>query len=159
MSATRPGSPPPATRPAAVVYARSARAAGVTGAACLLALAACRSDPVPQPRPRLGGPERSARAPDPDAGRTAAQLPGWAAIDRAVAAGALEHVVVATPIESVGALFRTYRLLGPRDQPGELLVERTGDGLGLTIRLGRFGEPELEAAVLETIRRQLRDAG
>jgi hypothetical protein len=79
-------------------------------------------------------------------------------VDRAVAAGAIEHLVVATPIESIGVRFRTYRLLGPRDQPGELIAERTDDGLALTIRLGRFGLPDLEAAVLAKVRERLADA-
>jgi hypothetical protein len=82
---------------------------------------------------------------------------GWDAVDRAVAAGAIEHLVVATPIESIGVRFRTYRLLGPRDQPGELTAERTDQGLNLTIRLGRRGLPDLESAVLDEIRKRLTD--
>tara|TARA_R110000782_G_scaffold29795_3_gene74049 strand:+ start:5953 stop:6255 length:303 start_codon:yes stop_codon:yes gene_type:complete len=99
------------------------------------------------------------QAADPAQNRTPAQLPGWARIDRAVAGGAIEHLVVATPVETIGVRFRTYRLLGPRDQPGELLVERTETDLKLTIRLGRFGDPELEQAVLAEIRKALANAG
>lgn len=73
-------------------------------------------------------------------------------MDRAVAAGALEHLVVATPIEKIGDRYRTYTLLGPHDQPGEMLVERASGGLAITIRLGRFGLPELEAAMLDSVR-------
>ena len=80
---------------------------------------------------------------------------GWGAVDRAVDAGAIEHEVVATPTGAIGRRFRMYRLLGPRGQPGELTVERTDGGLELTIRLGRFGTPDLEAAVLDGIRRGL----
>jgi hypothetical protein len=80
---------------------------------------------------------------------------GWEAVDRAVQAGAIEHVVVATPVDSVGNRFRTYRLLGPRDQPGELVAERTDDGMRLEIRIGRFGDPVLESQVLESVRHAL----
>lgn len=116
-----------------------------------LTLPACTSDPIPAPRPVLTGPAQAA------VGRDPSQTPyhGWGAIDDAVRKGVIEHLVVATPIESIGVRFRTYRLLGPHDQPGELLVERTDEGVALTIRLGRFGEPELEAEVLSDIRRAL----
>lgn len=73
-------------------------------------------------------------------------------VDRAVAAGAIEHLVVATPVESIDHRYRTYALLGPHDQPGEMLVERASAGLAITIRLGRFGLPELEDAVLHSVR-------
>lgn len=155
MSATRPEARIFATRHLTGGYRPRRWATWPPLIATLLALAACQGPGVPHPRPRLVGPARSIHAADPDQARTAAQLPGWVAVDRAVAAGAIEHLVVATPVESIGARFRTYALLGPRDQPGELLVERTPTGLGLTIRLGRFGEPDLEGAVLDAVRRAL----
>jgi hypothetical protein len=105
----------------------------------------------PAPRPLLTGEARAASGADP----SKTPYHGWDAIDRAVHAGAIEHLVVATPIETIGVRFRTYRLLGPHDQPGELLAERTADGVALTIRLGRFGLPDLEERVLEQIRAEL----
>lgn len=121
----------------------------------LLALPACTSA-HPEPRALLTGEHRSASGADPSKSR----YHGWDAIDRAVNKGAIEHLVVATPVETIGTRFRTYRLLGPRDQPGELVVERTDGGGGdggveLTIRLGRFGLPELEQQVLRSIRAEL----
>lgn len=114
------------------------------------ALPAC-STASPRPRPVLTGEARTAGAADP----SKTPFHGWDSVDRAVAAGAIEHLVVATPIETIGNRFRTYSLLGPRDQPGELLAERTDDGLNLTLRLGRFGLPELEADLLRSVRRAL----
>lgn len=111
------------------------------------ALLGC-SAPKPGPRPLLTGSALTASGVDPS------QTPfrSWESVDRAVAAGAVEHLVVATPIEQIGDRYRTYTLLGPHDQPGEMLLERTAGGISLTIRLGRFGLPELEAAVLGSVR-------
>lgn len=103
------------------------------------------------PRPMLTGAVGQAEASDP----SRSPHHGWDAVDRAVQAGAIEHLVVATPVESVGTRFRTYRLLGPRDQPGELVVERTDEGLQLRIRIGRFGQPDLEGLVLASVRAEL----
>ncbi len=127
--------------------------AGVCAALALATIPACSSS-APPPRPLLSGPPRSAPAADP----SKSSYHGWDAIDAAVKAGAIEHLVVATPIETIGVRFRTYRLLGPRDQPGELLVERTDTGVELTVRLGRFGQPELEQQVLDQIRAELATA-
>jgi hypothetical protein len=138
--------------------ARSTACTRVVALAALLMTAwawpACSAGP-PNPRPALAGQPRTADARDP----APTPFHGWDMVDRAVATGAIEHLVVATPIESIGNRFRTYRLLGPRDQPGELLAERTDDGLQMTIRLGRFGLPELEADVLGSVRRALAEAG
>lgn len=109
---------------------------------------------APGPGPVLTGSPSTGSAPDPSGGTF---FP-WKPIDRAVAAGAIEHLVVASPTEEVGAQFRTYRLLGPRDQPGVLRVERTDAGLSITVSIGRFGEPELEAAVLGSVQRAIEDA-
>lgn len=128
----------------------------------LLTPAACssaRSTTPSSPRPLLTGEHQSSTGADPSKTR----YHGWHTIDRAVNKGAIEHLVVATPVETIGTRFRTYRLLGPRDQPGELVVERTDGGGGdggaggveLTIRLGRFGLPELEQQVLRSIRAEL----
>jgi len=111
---------------------------------------ACSGSATP-PRPLLAGAAQGITAADPS--RSAHH--GWEAVDRAVQAGAIEHVVVATPVDSVGNRFRTYRLLGPRDQPGELVAERTDDGMRLEIRIGRFGDPVLESQVLESVRHAL----
>lgn len=105
------------------------------------------SAPTPRPRPLLTGPAQTATAPDP----SESPFRGWDAVDHAVTAGTIEHLVVATLIESIDDRYRTYSLLGPHDQPGELLAERTATGLALTVRLGRFGLPELEAAVLSSV--------
>lgn len=124
----------------------------VIAAVCLAAsLPACSA---PGPGPVLTGSPQTGSAADPSGGTF---FP-WKPIDRAVAAGAIEHLVVASPTEEVGAQFRTYRLLGPRDQPGVLRVERTDAGLAITVSIGRFGEPELEAAVLASVERALQDA-
>ena len=106
---------------------------------------------APAPGPVLAGAPRTGSAPDPSGGTF---FP-WNSIDRAVAAGALEHLVVATPTAEVGAQFRTYRLLGPLDQPGIIRVERTDAGLTIAVSIGRFGQPELEAAVLASVERAL----
>ncbi|MCC5822120.1 MAG: hypothetical protein LAT64_13215 [Phycisphaerales bacterium] len=136
--------PQTANRPLAGGYA----ALAVAG---ILTLAACQG-PTAQPQPRLAGQTRSIAGEDP----SRSPYHGWRAIDRAVTEGAIEHLVVATAVGSVGHRFRTYRLMGPQDQPGELTVERTDEGVELTIRLGRFGMPELEDRVLTEIRHRLR---
>ncbi|MEA5615429.1 hypothetical protein [Nodularia spumigena] len=150
----------PASRKAAPVRPATPRTraatrlfAGVCAALTLLGHAACSST-NPTPRPLLTGQARSTPAADP----SRSPYHGWDAIDTAVKAGAIEHLVVATPVETIGVRFRTYRLLGSRDQPGELLVERTDEGVALTIRLGRFGLPELEQQVLDQIRAELAKA-
>lgn len=152
MSPASPKTPP--ARP------RSPRTRAATrlftgGCAILIALAlpAC-SSARPTPRPLLTGEARSVPGADP----SKSPYHGWDAIDSAVKTGAIEHLVVATPGETIGVRFRTYRLLGPHDQPGELLVERTDDGVALTIRLGRFGLPELEQQVLDQVRAELAKA-
>lgn len=121
----------------------------VIGPAWLVPVACSGSGSTP--RPMLTGEAQVASAADPS--RSAHH--GWDAVDRAVQDGAIEHLVVATPVESVGTRFRTYRLLGPRDQPGELVAERTEDGLELRVRIGRFGRPDLEAQVLRSVREAL----
>jgi hypothetical protein len=152
MSPASPKTPPdrprlPRTRAANRLFTRGC------AALTLLAHAAC-SSPNPTPRPLLTGQARTTPAADP----SRSPYHGWDAIDTAVKAGAIEHLVVATPVETIGVRFRTYRLLGPRDQPGELLVERTDDAIALTIRLGRFGLPDLEQQVLDQIRAELAKA-
>ncbi len=122
-------------------------------AAFALALAGCAPG-HPRPRPLLDGPAQRADAADPSQGRWT----GWGRIDDAVRAGAIEHMVVAWPAETVSG-FRIYRLHGPQGQPGELMVERSDAGLSLTIRLGRFGMPELEGAVLDEVTERLKAAG
>lgn len=144
-------SPPPPPEP---VFFKAANRTRIVG--CALVAACCAGGqigcgPAGGPGPVLRGEARTVTGEDPS--RSA--FHGWGAIDRAVDAGAIEHEVVASPTGSVGQRFRTYRLLGPRGQPGELTVERTDDGLSLTIRLGRFGSPELEDTVLAEIRRRL----
>lgn len=109
----------------------------------------------PAPRPLLTGAPSSVRAPDPSQTR----YHGWGTIDEAVTAGAIEHSVVATPVETIGTRFRTYTLLGPHDQPGELRVERADDRLVVTVRMGRFGLPDLEADVGAAVRRELSRSG
>lgn len=121
--------------------------------ALVLLIAGCAQGP-PRPRPLLDGPARVVDATDPSAGRWT----GWGRIDDAVRAGAIEHLVVASPVETVSG-FRIYRLHGPQGQPGELMVERSDAGLSLTIRLGRFGMPELEADVLDEVTERLEAAG
>lgn len=91
----------------------------------------------------------------------------WGPIDRAVEAGAIEHVVVATPKSANTtntAESRVYTLLAPRDRSGTIRIERTDDGgafvagarlLSLTIRIGQAGDPALETAVGASIRRLL----
>lgn len=115
---------------------------------CAVATLLGCSAPKPGPRPLLTGSALTASGVDP----SKAPFRNWELVDRAVAAGTIEHLVVATPVEAIDHRYRTYTLLGPHDQPGELLVERTASGLTLTVRLGRFGLPELEAAVLGSVR-------
>ncbi len=149
MSLARQRTAPPRQRPAPHPFATHLFTGGC---AFLLFFAFSACAPArPTPRPLLTGEHRSASGVDPSRTRHH----GWDAIDRAVNKGAIEHLVVATPVETIGTRFRTYRLLGPRDQPGELLVERTDEGVELTIRLGRFGLPELEERVLRSIRAEL----
>lgn len=144
----------PARSPARSTATR--RFTGVCAAALLAAAPACAPGPA-RPRPLLTGEARSLTAPDPSPERPEGWRIGWDAVDAAVAKGAIEHLVVATPVEAIGDRFRTYTLLGPQDQPGELVVERTADGLSLTVRLGRFGLPDLERKVLSAVRKRLRD--
>lgn len=93
----------------------------------------------------------------------------WDPIDAAVRDGAIEYLVVATPEAPVdpwqGAASRTYDLLGPKDQPGWLMVNRAGDdglfepgtrSLTITAKIGLFGTPDLESAVVSEIDRLLR---
>lgn len=143
--------PPKSARHRPPLRGCSAATRPFTGVCALVLFLHACAPAQPKPRPLLTGASQSAPATDP----SKSPYHGWDAIDTAVKAGAIEHLVVATPIQTIGTRFRTYRLLGPRDQPGELLVERTDDGILMTIRIGRFGLPSLEDQVLRTIRAQL----
>ncbi|MEM9373143.1 MAG: hypothetical protein AAGA55_05820 [Planctomycetota bacterium] len=107
----------------------------------------------------------SGHAPDP----TRSVYFSWGPIDRAIEEGAIGFGVVATRIDAADPeripYERSFRLLAPRDRPGMLTIERgPDDGLFepgtreilLTARIGRFGDPDLESAVIEAITRRLR---
>lgn len=102
----------------------------------------------------------SVQAPDP----TRSVYFSWDPIDGAVEEGAIGFLVVATPLPAAdpsrAPFERTYRLLAPRDQPGTLTITRGDDdgrfqpgtrSITLTARIGRFGNPDLESAVLGAI--------
>jgi len=105
----------------------------------------------------------SAQAPDP----TRSIYFSWDPIDRAVVDGAIEYLVVATPIRAVEPRERRYRLLASKDQPGELVILRGDDdgrfaagtrSLTITARVGRFGNAALESAIVNEITRRLEDS-
>ncbi|GEM_PF-4858209 len=102
----------------------------------------------------------SVRAPDP----TRSVYFSWDPIDDAVEQAAIGHLVVATPQPAEDPTRapheRAYRLLAPRDRPGTLTITRGNDDgrfeagtrtITLTARIGRFGNPDLEAALLGSI--------
>lgn len=48
-----------------------------------------------------------------------------------------------------------YRLLTPREEPGELIAQRRDGVIHLHVRIGRWGRPELERRFLDHLRRRL----
>lgn len=131
-----------------------------------LILAACADLGPKVPQTDAASPV-SGQAPDP----TRSVYFSWDPIDSAVEEAAIEFLVVATPVrgddQSRAPFERTYRLLAPRDQPGTLTITRGDDDgrfepgtrtITLTARIGRFGNPDLESAVIEAITQRLADA-
>lgn len=139
--------PPPAGRQSATRRPPALYAA----AACLILALLAPACTGGGARPLLTGEAATADSSDPSTSPYAS----WRPVDHAVIKGCAEHVVVATPVRDSNYRYRTYTLLGPRDQPGELVVTRGEDGLSLSLRFGRFGDPEMEASILASVRREL----
>lgn len=128
----------------------------------LCTLTACSAPSTPKAPPGTTSPV-TLEAPDP----TESIYFSWAPIDEAIQTGALEHVVVATLRPPGTPEARTYDLLALGDRPGTLEIRRADDGgelrpgarsLTITARIGRFGDPDLESAVVTSIRRLLEEA-
>lgn len=109
--------------------------------------------------PKLLGEHSVAQGVDP--ARTAHH--GWDPVDTAIAAGAIELLIVARPSETDGVSKRMYTLKTLKGEPGELLVTRLGvglgiapsDGLRLECRIGRFGDHAIERRLIERIQGKL----
>lgn len=121
-------------------------------AACLLVPAGLTGCVGDRSEPLLVGTARSAAAVEP----SNAPVPGWREVDAAVIDACIAHEVVATARAPDRLDRRSYDLLAPRDRPGLLTLTRTPSGLVAEVRVGRFGDPELERSLLDSIDRVCR---
>lgn len=111
-------------------------------------LSGCSSSPSPastEPNPFVGPATTGPASGDWDDARAAAAA-AVPAVELAIV-----HVEEPTPDRLI------FELLSARDEPGELVIERRpGSGeLDVRARVGRFGDPRRERALVEAVRRRL----
>ena len=80
----------------------------------------------------------------------------WQAIDEAVAEAARAERFIVASVGELGDRFRTYELLSHTDAPGRLRLERSGDVLNASARLGRFGGEADASRLLDELRSAIR---